>query len=128
MTRAPVYSILTTDPVLTSLGMTPQTLLGSSPLSSPEVRPFAVAKYGDEQAFIGSLAQQELQLWVYDEPGSYVNINKILVRARELLTVEVVDRVVDGQRFSTAKWLGNSPDLYDDIYKCITRYATFTIV
>lgn len=128
MSRKPVFALLTTDPELQALGMTSDTVKGSSPTTSPEIRPFAILKWGEEQPFIGSIHEKELQMWVYDEPGSYTLINSILLRARTLLVDEAVDVVVDGERFSTARWQGTSPDLYDDIYKCITRYASFAIV
>lgn len=129
MSHQQVFTLLTTDTALTGLGMTPQSVFGAATAESPEMRPFAVIKWGSDTPFIGSVSSESLELWVYDEPGSFVEINKIIARARQVLCEENVDIVgVDGSRFSTASWRGTSRELYDDIYKCNTRFATFDVV
>lgn len=129
MTHRPVYTLLSEDSALNGLGLTADTIKGSTVLQSPEDRPFAVAKWaGHAQPLVKHIAAEQFQFWIYDEPGSYDRINKALDRVYSILCEENVDIVVDGERFSTATWLGDSIELYDDIYKCITRYGTYTIV
>jgi len=107
--------------------MTANTILGSSVQDSPEVRPFAVLKWADVTPAFTTGSSEIMQFWAYDEPGSYDNINSILKRVRAVLD-ENTDVEVDDERYSTSKWNGDSAELYDDIFKCIVRYATFTIV
>ena len=129
MSRRQVFTLLTTDDVLTGLGMTSESVFGASAATSPEVRPFAVIKWGNETPFIGNVGSQTLELWVYDEGSSYDRINQIITRARDVLCIENADIPdQDGTRFSTAVWRGTSPELYDDIYKCVVRFITFTVV
>lgn len=128
MSRKAIYSMLTTDERLQALGMSQETTYGSATLQSPSESLFTVLKYGDDTAFLGMLSTQSLEVWVYDEPGSYVRINKVIDIVKQILTenVDVVDD--DGGRFSQARWMSTSRELYDDIYKRITRFATFNVV
>lgn len=128
MTHAPVYQLLSTDSVLNDLGMTADTILGSTVAQSPEVRPFMIVKWGTSDPIVGRIGPETLEVWAYDEPGSFVRINTVLKRVYSILVEENADVVVEEERFSTAKWRGDSPELYDDIFKCATRYSTFSVV
>lgn len=128
MSEAPVFHLLSTDSALNALGLTSDTILGSANQRSPEYRPFAVLSWGENTPFVGQMATRHLDVWVYDEPGSYVKINSAIKRVREILCDENVHVDSNGQHFSTAQWRGDSPDLYDDIFKCVTRYASFDVL
>jgi hypothetical protein len=109
--------------------MNTDTVFGAAAATSPQVRPFAVVKWGNETPFIGRVGSSTLELWVYDEGSSYSRINDIISRAITVLCEDNVDIAgADGSRFSTARWGGTSPELYDDIYKCVVRFATFTVI
>lgn len=126
MSHKPVYHLLTSDEGLQALGITSDSLKGSTVHQSPDMRPWGIVKWGDVTPFTATSGPELLELWVYDQPGSYDTINKILRRARQVLH-DNADVVIGGERFSTAIWRGDSVELYDDIYKCIVRYATFTV-
>jgi len=125
--RKPLYHLFTTDPELNSLGLSSANVFGAATAESPEMRPFAIIKYGLDTAAFGATGSQVVQFWVYDEGNSYVRINNILERVKQLI-LTTAGLVIDGQRFTVADWNGSSEDLYDDIYRCITRYAMFTAV
>lgn len=86
---------------------------------SPEVRPFVVMMWGSTDTVVKSLAEERLQVWVYDE-SSYVPIDAILEKIRDafLAAPALLGDIV---------WNGYSADMYDDIFKCPTRYAAFTL-
>lgn len=129
MSRKAIYSMLTTDARLHAIGMTSATTYGSATMQSPSEQLFTVLKYGDDTAFLGMLSTQSLEVWVYDMPGSYSRINNVIDIVKQILTVENVDVVdEDGGRFSQARWMSTSRELYDDIYKRVTRFATFNVV
>lgn len=129
MSEAPVYQLLVNDLALNALGLTSTTVLESLNHSSPEYRPFAVLNWGASDPAAGGLSARFLDVWVYDEPGSYAAVvNPALARIRQILCVEKFDYTYGGQHFATATWRGDSPNLYDDIFKCVTRYASFSVV
>ena len=86
---------------------------------SPEVRPFIVLTWGSTDAFVKSLAAERLQVWVYDE-SSYVPIDAILEKIKDAFLAAPA-------QLGDLTWNGNSEDLYDDIFRCPTRYAAFTL-
>jgi len=62
--------------------------------------------------------RQILNVWVYDEPGSYKRIDTALGLVRDALV---------GRDDRICVWTGDSGDLADDTYGAITRYATFQL-
>lgn len=125
--RKPLFHLLTTDPELNTLGLSATNVFGAATAISPEMRPFAVLKYGLDTTAFGVTGSQVVQFWVYDEGSSYTRINDCLDRVKQLIS-QTADLVIGDQRFAVADWNGLSEDMYDDIYKCITRYAVFTAV
>lgn len=87
--------------------------------SSPAVRPFIVLQWGTTSAVVKNLAEETLQVWAYDE-SSYTRIDAILSAIRDEMKSHP-------NELGDVTWNGYSNDLYDDIFKCATRYATFTM-
>jgi hypothetical protein len=94
---------------------------GASLEGSEFPRPFLVYRVGIELPVLRGddfeeASDTNVQIWVYDAPGSYKKIEQILdaVRARF--------RVVDALR---SRWLGDSEELADDEQKAILKYGTF---
>jgi len=126
--RAATFTLLSTDAQLLSLGMTAASFLGTSAADSPEMRPWAIIKWGQSTPAFGLTGETALEVWYYDEPGSYVRINKLIERTKSLLQDAVHVQGSDGDELTAARWAGDSPELYDDVFKCITRYTSFTVV
>ena len=73
-----------------------------------------------------------MEIWVYDELGSYVRVDSILRAIRSaFVDMAVLARTrTDGSvvRLIQADWLGTSADLNDDVFRCATRNATWRLV
>lgn len=93
---------------------------------SPETKPFIVFKYGnDTPALEGDMeaaAERGLaEVWFHDTPGSYKRINELLDHIKKAWPGPVASATGG----IACRWLGNSPELSDDGYGTITRYASF---
>jgi len=90
----------------------------------PSEVPYLVYAMSDEST-IGPSAmnatRRYLMVWAHDLPGDYgINIDPILDRVKEVLVA-----VEQQGKFMEIRFLGKSPDLYDDMLKHITRYSRF---
>lgn len=101
---------------------------GGSVVGDPAVKPFIVLTFGsvfpelnDDGAAVAE--SQTLQVWVYDDPGTYETINSILRACRDALVGQVsLPGAINCQ------WQGDSAELADDTYKAITRNGSFRLV
>lgn len=93
--------------------------------AAPEARPWLIIKMTDDNPVPGiKLARfQGAEIWVYDNPGSYSRIDSLLEEIR--LALLASRPVTDGM---VAIWQGNSPELADDQFGAITRFASFRLV
>lgn len=123
-----VFTLLSEDTELQSLGLTVDSIQRSGGTESPEARPFVIIKGGADNAAWGNTGTKDVEIWAYDEPTSYDRIDSILKRVRELMTSAVHVSGADGNTMAQAEWQGDSIDLYDDIWMCATRYSSFRTV
>jgi hypothetical protein len=72
----------------------------------------------------GIVDQQDVSVWVHDEPGSYVRITELLGIIRTALTS--TDRKVNG--FIACQWQGDSADLADDLLGTIVRNGSYRLM
>lgn len=128
MSKAAVYSLLTSDPELISLGFTAETMIRSTGTDSPTARPFGIIAWSEDTPAFANVGSTIVRVWLYDEPGSYDRIDDGISRVRQILTAAVNVSGADGYTLSQAVWAGNSGDEWDDMFKCSTRYAAFTTV
>lgn len=122
--RAWVFETLTASADVTAL--VPQSnIFSSSGLTAvgnvPATKPFIIYKFNSTDRPFPGAQTEEMQVWVYDDPGSYVRIDTILRRVIGTLDTPIV--LPDGV---CSRWIGNSGDLIDDILG-ITKYASFII-
>lgn len=115
---ADVYTLIT-GLDLTAHGVTPSAITRSASAVNPEHRPFVIVKWGAETQAFGMVAEAELSIWVYDEPSSYVRIDAILA--------DIVAALRADTSLGDVRWNGTSADLYDDVFMCVTRYASLTL-
>lgn len=120
MTRHTALYSLITGLDLTALGIasSSQVYRTAAP-SSPEQYPFIVIKWDSSSPLVGTVSSERVEVWAYSE-DSYVPIEDILRAVRDAM-LDAPD-VLGG-----VTWSGYSRDLYDDIYKCLTKYAAFTL-
>jgi hypothetical protein len=128
MSRAAVYSLLSSSSELAALGFTGGSIYRSVSAESPEQRPFMVLRWGNETPAFGTTGTEFLTVWVYDEPGDYGRIDSALLAIRNVLTSAVQVAGTDNKILTQADWSGNSEDLYDDMFACITKNSLYTVV
>lgn len=126
--RSLVYHVLSSDAVL--MGLLPGGLYGDRALDTiPASRPFAVLMHEGPNPVPASgyrLSQVRSTLWVHDDVGDYTRIDSALKLAREIV-LAAVPRVYQGIWLIEAEWLGNSPDLSDDVRGTNTKNAAFLL-
>jgi hypothetical protein len=101
---------------------------GGAMEAPPSARPFAVIRLIDNliilrDGFTPVAGNTPVQVWVHDEPGSYVQIEEILDTIRDQLPSQVAEAGAH-----CCEWNGRSGDLADDNYKTITKYGLLTLV
>jgi hypothetical protein len=130
-----VYGALTTTPAWTALIPVPRLIdsdaLGIVNAIQPPF-PFAVLKGGLESPTPSRFTRSQLfDLWVYDKPGDYNRIHKILDVAMDTLHKRGGGSVtVEGVKWSLMgiNFVGASQDFRDDMLRATTRYATYRVV
>lgn len=124
--RKAVFNLLTTDATL--IGLLPAAQWyerGSVPDAPP--KPFAVLAW-QGSVRVGNVSNvPRLTLWVYDERGSYENIDNVLRRATIVLE-GAQQYTFSGQRIAQVDFESSSTDLYDDIYRANARNAGYRVI
>lgn len=92
-------------------------------------RPFGTFRIAGTFPGIGKTTQRSLEVWVHDETGSYVQIDRLIQRIKELLTETVqVQNTTTGAWIQEISWVNDSPDLFDDARRTNTKMASFNLV
>jgi len=90
----------------------------------PEATPYLVYAMSDESPTGPSAmkaTRRYLMVWAHDTPGDYgIAIDPLLERVKQVLHA-----VEHCETFMEIRFLGKSPDLYDDMLKHIVRYSRF---
>jgi len=125
--RELVYSALTTDTALNTLGIDADHMYASGSLDGPQPAPFGVTRWGAVAKGIGPINRAPVTIYIHDDFGDYSTINAILVRIRQVMLAlsasgQSANWIID------VVWDGDSGDLADDTYKTLMRYASFTVV
>lgn len=127
--RSLVYTALSTDANLITLGLGPDSVL-SGDVDTPDSRPFINLRWGLRSPGLrGTTADvQALAIWVHDQPNDYAQITTIIRRIRDLL--ESIEDEVDpnGGRVTMATWTGDSGDLVDRGHGTIVRTTNYQII
>lgn len=119
--RETIYSILSTDEELASLGFTD--VYNIEAVDNPERRkPFLVTAWSDGRVAFGGPGTRDLLVWAHDDSADYVRIDAALERVRILLVA-----IEHQGGISQVAFTGASPDLYDDGFRTITRNYGFRV-
>lgn len=94
---------------------------GSLP-DTPKVRPFVIITMSTNTRDAAVASQQEVTVWVHDEPGGYTRIDNIITTIRNSVEGPVTE---EGGVF--AHWTGDSDDLSDDGRGTIVRTSTYIL-
>jgi hypothetical protein len=88
-------------------------------------RPFIVIRMSGDFPGAGSMMQRSAEVWAHQEPGSYVEVDRILKRVRACLKETPFGH--DGEWIVDAIYTQTSPDLYDQTRRTNCRMSAFTI-
>jgi hypothetical protein len=118
------------EPLTDMLGDAGASVYGSHSLEgTPEKKPFAVHHLGNdtsERLADGATPHRQfLTIYVHDEPEDYTNIDRILVRLKELFD-NAPSSPADG--VITCHYLESSQDLEDDQMGTAVRYIRLQII
>jgi len=98
----------------------------------PAAPPFIIYTFTAETPDTVGPTTATLEVWVYDNLGSYAMIDQIIRDLRRLFSgmAEVSRTRPDTSvvRLVQADWLGSSADLNDDAFRCSTRNATWRLI
>lgn len=89
--------------------------------------PFVIIKWEESTAVFGSVGPTNVDIWFYDFQRTYSRIAPMMMACKNALIEAEHVSGTDGFALTSAKWLGDSPDLYDDMYKAVLRRATYRV-
>lgn len=124
--RAAIHSLLSTDPVLASAGV--EAVYAGNSVDTPSEGLFLVVRWDPTNAAFGAHGTDRFSVWAHDRNRDYGRIKTVLTHLRTLIPAQVHLAGGDGWVLSTAKWLGEGPDLFDQGYGTVTRYSDFLAV
>lgn len=130
--RAAVYTLLSTDGVLQSLGVPYGNIWPAQAMDvAPRHARFLILRWEEMTLAPGRGSKQEiLTVWAHcprEMSTDYVPLLAILNRVTELLTSALHVTGADGT-LTCVDHNGMSPDLNDEGYKTITKNAAYTVV
>lgn len=128
--RSFVFSLLTTDTTLNSLGIDANSVFTTHGVDTPQVRPMLILRWGITENVLNHspMGARSLQVWAHDEPGDYERIDQILRRVRTLLTTVSAENAGSPDEWvSEIRWERFSDDLSDEDAVTIARNSDFTI-
>jgi hypothetical protein len=123
--RDQVYNLLAADAGLAALGITSANLFPGlmTPDSPPEDR-FVVLRWGQTERGPGRNAgrAENLSIWAYNRQTDYAPVLDVLTRCKAiLLGISGPGAIIQ------VDWQGDSEDLWDDVYRAVTRNSSFRI-
>lgn len=121
--RAALQTLLEGDEVLQGLGV--GAVYPTNSVDTPAEDLFLIIRWDPTAAAFGVHGTDRFTVWAHDKQKDYGRIAACLNRLRVLVPAQEHLRGDDGWILTTAKWLGESPDLYDGGYETCTRYADF---
>ena len=125
--RSLVFTALTTDSALNTLGIDANSVWSAGSLDGPLPGPFAVLRWGPVSKGFGPVNSATVSVYVHDSDSNYDTINAILSRMRAVM----LSLCASGQAANwilEVEWLGDSGDLEDQQYKTLMRNADFRVV
>jgi len=123
-----IFSKLTTEASLIAVVPAVSVHAGGSITSAPLNKPFVIYRLQEEVPRLNDedrplATSRSGEVWVYDDPGSYDRIDDYLKLVRDKIAGQVIG--VEGG--IACGWQGESPELSDDEFKCITRFGSFQL-
>lgn len=129
MSRAALYTLLSGDSQLASIGLKQTWAYQAVDTPKEDEKPFIVIHWDEASPgpAKGARGGGYVTLWVYDTPADYVRITNMIERCKTILSDITGVTGSDGWVLTRAMYSGESGDLYDDVYGCILRTVTFEV-
>lgn len=136
MSRAAIYTALTTDPQLIALGIGPDEVFVNHALDTPpRDGKFVIIRWAEHNPR-GALGKHKrgprnMVVWAHiprEESLDHADLDPILNRIREVLEGLTHVAGSDGYTVTMVTWTGDSADLTDIGYDTIVRNAGFEVL
>lgn len=124
--RASVQAALDGDATLQTIGV--QATYAGNSVDTPGEDLFLVTRWETSSVAFKTKDIDRLTVWAHDKQRDYTRIGQALERVKALLTGLVHAAGADGWTLTLVEYLGQGPDLRDDGYGTVARYAEFTVV
>lgn len=128
--RKLAYDTLVSASALTTLVPAPGWYEEGSVVDTPVQRPFVILKFGGTVRSVGKLTR--LEIWCYDDRGDYTKIDNFHRAVHSFFAAMTEQKRTRSDasvvRLVAADWQGDSADLYDDIFRCNTRYSSWRLI
>jgi hypothetical protein len=132
VSRAAVFSLLSTDTTLHTIGFPAAAVFASNAADDPPEQ-FVVIRWEDmPSASLGghdrSFGPQIITVWFHDHDRTYEKVSAGIDRVKAILDAAIHVPGVDGWTITQCDWQGDSGDLWDDGYRTVTRNTSYRIV
>lgn len=133
MSRAAVFTALTTDPTLNLLGITESTVFPNwaSKERPSSTGPFLILRWQEDTLQVNLEGPRILEVWAHipmELSTDYGRIDEILYFVSQALVGLVHKTGSDGFTVTMVDYQGKSPDFYDSAYNTISRNVSFGVL
>jgi hypothetical protein len=128
--RKTIMKLIELTPAVTAEIPLDRWFQASSVQENPE-KPFGVyrlAGTGPGVTRRSGSREVRLELWIHDEPGSYLRIDRLLTALESTLDAVVHASAAEGESISQTAFDSRSPDLDDSGFGSITKATIYTLI
>lgn len=125
--RAALATLIGTDAQMQMLGLDEASIFGSNATDTPPRSHMFCVVHWDDSPLSGGLPKNNVSVWFHmprEVERDYGKIDLAILRLRELSKIVEHREGADGWILTAMTWQGASPDLPDDGYNSLTRYAS----
>lgn len=126
--RDTMAQLLAQAPSLRALGLPENAVFQADTAESPEMKPFLVLRWGDNEVQNGTSWVDPVDLWGYDELGDYNRITAIVKEAARYLKEECIHVLTESGRISQFLDRGIGGDLADDGFQAVVKPYRLAVV
>lgn len=130
MTRAAVYSALSADSTLRTLGLPALNVYSGGSIDTPPDEPFLTLRWGSTFKGVHQEApstEQILDIWVNDQPADYSRIDSMIQRIKRIMASLAGSKTEVGW-ITCVEWTGDGVDDVDDAYGTIVRTTSYRLI
>lgn len=103
----------------------------SSSIKETPAKPFGVYRLsgtGPSTTRRSPVKEVRLELWIHDEPGSYLRIDRLLGKLESTFNAVMHASAAEGESISQTAFDSRSPDLDDQGFGTICKSSVFTLI